>query len=427
MPTNCQTEISASVTSAVEGRPSQGANQASQAHRLQRAFGDAPQRRQDQVPGEADDDHRQHGRQEDDRAIEPLELEARQAQEPCERDADRVLHRHVHGEENQIVPGRVPKRLRPDRVGQQRDEIGEADEMNRRPLLSRRVGRERHRRDRAGRSRTACRSRPRARETAPSARGSAPRGIEATTWDNGSAIVRLARESCAQPRRRFAPPPSRERMREGTRPRPRSGRRARALGEGAPLTSPGLYHLSRPSCSCLPAASGRQRAVDHLRRHVPEFVLEVRRAARSGSGRSCGSSTCSPCASRPSRPRAVLDRHRRLAEREEARQGVGVELREFRRRQPFEEFLRVLLVLRRRVHAHADVGVVGDVAFRVAGRQRRRERADRELRSCAEGRDVPRAGRIDRAPCRARTGSGCRDISAPGSRCPYRAPRTRAP
>ena len=117
MPTNCQTEISASVTSAVEGRPSQGANQRAEADRLQRALGDAPQRRQDQVPGEADDHDRQHGRQEDHRAIEALELEPRQAQQTRERDADRVLHQHVDGEEDQVVPGRVPERLRPDRVG----------------------------------------------------------------------------------------------------------------------------------------------------------------------------------------------------------------------------------------------------------------------------------------------------------------------
>ncbi len=107
MPTNCHTEISASVTSAVEGRPSQGANQAPSPTALQRAFGDAPQRRQDEVPGEADDHHREHRRQEDDGAVERLQLQAGQAEQARQRDADRILHRHVDGEEHEVVAQRA--------------------------------------------------------------------------------------------------------------------------------------------------------------------------------------------------------------------------------------------------------------------------------------------------------------------------------
>src|SRR5882724_2060689 len=77
--------------------------QGTQPYGLQGARGYAPQRGEDQVPGESNDDNREHRRQEHDGAIETLKLQARQAQQSCERDADRVLHAHVHGEEDQIV------------------------------------------------------------------------------------------------------------------------------------------------------------------------------------------------------------------------------------------------------------------------------------------------------------------------------------
>ena len=52
-------------------------------------------------------------------------------------------------------------------------------------------------------------------------------------------------------------------------------------------------------------------------------------------------------------------------------------------------------VLRLGVDADADVGVVADVAVVARLRDRRREGVELEIGLLSEGRDVPRAGRID--------------------------------
>src|SRR5208282_1604678 len=54
-------------------QPEPGREPASQAYRLEGALRDAPERRQDQIPGKADDDDGQHRRQKDDGAVERLE------------------------------------------------------------------------------------------------------------------------------------------------------------------------------------------------------------------------------------------------------------------------------------------------------------------------------------------------------------------
>jgi hypothetical protein len=127
MPTNCQTDISETVMSAVDSSPSQGAKRKPRPN-VCRNLGDAPERRENQLPGEADDDDRQHGRHEDQRAVGGAKAKARQAEQGGEHQADGVLHGHVNQEEQAVVPEGVPERNRPGRVGQQRAEIAETDE-----------------------------------------------------------------------------------------------------------------------------------------------------------------------------------------------------------------------------------------------------------------------------------------------------------
>ena len=225
-------------------------------------------------------------------------------------------------------------------VGQQRDEIARSRRNDRRRCCRSCRSRGPSWRS-ADRSRTACRSRPRARETAPAAprnRASRHRGDD-LGHRFGHRSFRCAVSLDLAGRSRVS-----RAKRERGRPfsRLRETVRASAPDEGAASAHfAGSYHLSRPSCSCLPAASGRQRAVDDLRRDVPEFVLEVRRAARQDLvGVADRRLAVLAPADHLGRQR-ILDRDRRLAQREEARQRVGVEFREFRRRQPFEELLGV--------------------------------------------------------------------------------------
>ena len=88
MPTNCQTEISEIVSSAVDSWPSQGANKLPRPTAFKSALGDAPERVEDELPDEADDDDRQHRRQEDQRAVDAAAAEPRQAEQHGEHQPD---------------------------------------------------------------------------------------------------------------------------------------------------------------------------------------------------------------------------------------------------------------------------------------------------------------------------------------------------
>ena len=126
MPTNCQTEISDSAVSAYSSRPSHGAKSALQAHRVEQARGDAPERRQDQLPGEADDHEAEDRGDEDRRAVERGEPQARRGEQRREQDADRVLHQHMDQEEPGVVAERVPEARRPARIAEEGAEVAEA-------------------------------------------------------------------------------------------------------------------------------------------------------------------------------------------------------------------------------------------------------------------------------------------------------------
>ena len=96
-----------------------GREQPLQADRTQHRRRHAPDRAQDQLPGEADDHHRQHGRHEDGGAVEGPARQVRHRQDRRERHADRVLHQHVDHEEVEIVPERVPELAGPALVEEQ--------------------------------------------------------------------------------------------------------------------------------------------------------------------------------------------------------------------------------------------------------------------------------------------------------------------
>ena len=83
---------------------------------------------QDQLPGEADDDEGEHGRQEEDRSVERAAAQFRDGQERGQRDADRVLQQQVEDEEVDVVPQRLPKVDRPIRIAEQGGKVGEAHE-----------------------------------------------------------------------------------------------------------------------------------------------------------------------------------------------------------------------------------------------------------------------------------------------------------
>ena len=79
MPTFCQTEISDTAISAEPGLPSQGAKKRLHADQIHEKRRDAPDRRQDQLPDEADDDEGKQRRQEDRRPVEGRETQLRDA------------------------------------------------------------------------------------------------------------------------------------------------------------------------------------------------------------------------------------------------------------------------------------------------------------------------------------------------------------
>jgi hypothetical protein len=126
MPTNCQTEMRETVSSAVDSWPS-----------FQKARRNAPERVEHELPDEADDNDRQHGRQEDERAIDAAADQPRQAEQHGESQADAVLHHHVNGEENQVVAERVPELARPVGICQECLEILETDEAAHSRLVAR--------------------------------------------------------------------------------------------------------------------------------------------------------------------------------------------------------------------------------------------------------------------------------------------------
>ena len=128
MPTNCQTEISAERGQRILFLAEPRREQALQPDEVEQVRRDAPERRQDQLPDEADDDEGQDRRHEDRRAVEGAEAQLRAGQQRGQQHADRVLHQHVDDEEPEIVPERVPEAGRPARVAEQRAEIVEADE-----------------------------------------------------------------------------------------------------------------------------------------------------------------------------------------------------------------------------------------------------------------------------------------------------------
>ena len=76
MPTNCQTEISAERGERVVFLAEPGREQALQPDAIEQVGRDAPDRRQDQLPDEADDDEGEDGRDEDRRAVEGREAAA---------------------------------------------------------------------------------------------------------------------------------------------------------------------------------------------------------------------------------------------------------------------------------------------------------------------------------------------------------------
>ena len=84
-----------------------------------------------------------------------------------------------------------------------------------------------------------------------------------------------------------------------------------------------------------------------------------------------------------------------VRQRKEARHLVGVDVGEFLRTEPGEEFVGVFLVLRLLVDAHADVRVVRDIALVAGLAHGRVEGAQFQLRVLLEVGDVPGAGRID--------------------------------
>ena len=135
-----------------------------------------------------------------ERAVDGSPGQCRQAEEHRQREPDRVLHDHVDGEEDEVVPERVPERTRPARVGQKGDEIAEADEAQLRRLPSVAIEAEADRVERAGRSRRACRRSPpgRGRRSTCVDHGTASRvSMRATVDFDGGARVMPARRALA--------------------------------------------------------------------------------------------------------------------------------------------------------------------------------------------------------------------------------------
>ena len=165
-----------------------------------------------------------------------------------------ILHAHVHGEEDQIVAEGVPERFRPQRVAKQCFEVGEPDEMPGSGRVAR-VGRERHRRDqRVDREQGVDRDR-RSEKQQQKARAF-------SAWhlgdDLGDRFGHIGNSAPCFPSPRFVG--ERAGVRRGVA-RQKALRKTpnplRAIARrGGWRHFAGLYHLSRPSCSCFAAASG---------------------------------------------------------------------------------------------------------------------------------------------------------------------------
>ena len=130
MPTNCQTEISATVIRRrFPGRAR--ARKVGQADGLQETLGDAPERGQDQLPDETDDHHREHGRQENEGAIDArraaaLGSAARPAAVPIGFCTSIWM-----AKKTKLLRSAFQKAVDPVLVGQQRREVLEAREARR--------------------------------------------------------------------------------------------------------------------------------------------------------------------------------------------------------------------------------------------------------------------------------------------------------
>ena len=90
-----------------------------QAGRAQQASRDTPQGAEDQLPDEADDHKRQHGRREEQRPVDGQAGEAPRAEQRRQQQPDRILHEHVDGEEDEVVPHGAPEPRRIEGVGDQ--------------------------------------------------------------------------------------------------------------------------------------------------------------------------------------------------------------------------------------------------------------------------------------------------------------------
>ncbi|MNS97007.1 hypothetical protein D3C72_1313290 [compost metagenome] len=102
---------------------------AANAHAIHQRLAHTPQRRQDQLPDEADDDDGQQGGQEDQGAVAALALQTLEAEEGGQQQADGILQQHVDEEKLAVVPHRIPETLRPLRVEQDGGVVGQAGKM----------------------------------------------------------------------------------------------------------------------------------------------------------------------------------------------------------------------------------------------------------------------------------------------------------
>ena len=141
-----------------------------------------------------------------------------------------------------------------------------------------------------------------------------------------------------------------------------------------------MNQLSRPSCSFLPASSGVTvplitladvTQVSFSRLGVPRVEDLIGGADRRLALIAPGNEFLGE---------RIFHLHRRRGQAEEARQRIGVDRGEVRRRDPGKEFLRRIRVLALRIHTDRDVRMVGNVACVAGILHRRRESAHLELR-----------------------------------------------
>ena len=141
----------------------------------------------------------------------------------------------------------------------------------------------------------------------------------------------------------------------------------------------------------------RDVAVDDLRTHAPQFVLQIGLAAGENLVAVADGGFTLAAPVQEFLREGVVEGDVMVSQREEAREFIAVQFGEFLGRHPLQERFGRLRILGGRVHAQGDVSVIADVAGVTGILAWRQECAHLEVDHRLEYANLPGTGGIDSA------------------------------